>query len=87
MEEPQTAVSPFCTSSVWCTDGCVGMTGCLCIHHQCNTCSFDKADREVEVIILPVNSLAHKALCNDLYVACVGQSLKVPHKLIDSCCN
>ena len=22
-------------SLVWRTDGCVGMTGCLCIHHQC----------------------------------------------------
>ena len=33
---------PSWGSSVWCTDGCVGMTGCLCIYHQCKHLWFNK---------------------------------------------
>ena len=42
MNEPQTAVLPLWGSSVWRTDGCVGMTCCLCIHPQCKHLWFNK---------------------------------------------
>ena len=42
MEEPQAAVLPYSGSSMWCTDGCVGMTGFPCIHHQCKHLWFNK---------------------------------------------
>ena len=34
MEELNTDSLPFWGYSVWCTDGCVGMSDCLCVHHQ-----------------------------------------------------
>ena len=34
MVEPRQLFCPCWGSSVWCTDGCGGMTVCLCIHHQ-----------------------------------------------------
>ena len=31
------------------TDGCVGMSTCLCVYHQYKTCAFNKAGNEAAV--------------------------------------
>ena len=46
VEQPQTAVSSLWSSSVWRTDGCVGITGCQCIHHQCRKLWFEQQQKQ-----------------------------------------
>ncbi len=61
-KEPQTPISSLLGTSVWRTDGCVGMTGCLCIYHQCRqlVCTY--------IMLTDISLVVLRSACIPTYV-------------------